>query len=117
MRVAVLELTSQVCREWFFCTGVWDPLLTCFRHFLRSRRLISGLGGQAAEYLGLAPRFLVHALVTGSLHEMRAVIEAIQPLAVEQLNDRSVQSRIRLIESFTVTRTQELRKPAIDLWG
>ena len=117
MRVAVLELTSQVCREWSFSTGVSDPLLTCFRHFLRSRRLISGLGGQAAEYLGLAPRFLVHALVTGSLHEMRAVIEAIQPLAVEQLNDGSVQTSIGLIESFTVTRTQELRKPFIDLWG
>jgi hypothetical protein len=117
VRVATLELTSQVCRERSFSTGVWDPLITCFRDFLRSRRLISGLGGRVAEYLELTPRFLMHTLVTGSLHWMRAVIDAIQPLPVEQLNDGSVQSSIRLIESFTVTRTQELRKPAIDLWG
>jgi hypothetical protein len=43
----------------------------------------SSLGGRIAEYLGLASKLLMHALVTGSLYGMKVIIEAIQPLTVK----------------------------------
>jgi hypothetical protein len=59
-------------------------------------------------YLGLAPKFLMHALVTGSLHRKKVFIEAMQPFPVEQLDNRSVCSQAGLIKARTVTTAQEL---------
>jgi hypothetical protein len=102
-----LNLRSGKCPERCFNTGMWDPLLTCFRCSLRSRQLISNLEG-GLWYLGLAPKFLMHALVTGSLHRKKVFIEAMQPFPVEQLDNRSVCSQAGLIKARTVTTAQEL---------
>jgi hypothetical protein len=62
-------------------------------------------GGRVAGYLGLAPNFLMHALVTGSLHGMEVVIEAIQPFPVKQLNNRPICGRAGLVQASAVTAT------------
>jgi hypothetical protein len=64
-------------------------------------------------YLGLAPKFLMHAIVTGSLHGMKVFIGAIKPFTVECRNNRPVCNHAGLIEAFTVIKAQELRQAFI----
>jgi hypothetical protein len=66
-------------------------------------------GGRLADYLKRAPKFVMHALATASLHRMKALIEAIQPFTVECLDNGPVCSHAGLIEAFAVARAQELR--------